>query len=173
MRIRLVPAVFVLAVLACPPFAWGIPPTQMEGLSCNTLGMTGMAVDHASLVACVLNAPDASATNCSSGCTWKKMSPDCSSVPTEIDTVDQSAVTFPVASQLCRARGGCWRLPSLDELSKFTGIPGATGNILWTRTYFLDGANHFHIYRIKLTGDYFHDIYCDDGMPAINYRCVR
>jgi hypothetical protein len=71
-------AMLAVAFFASTSYVSALPTDQMPGNSCSTLGMTAMATDHASLVACVLNNPDPNATTCASGCTWKKMLSDSS-----------------------------------------------------------------------------------------------
>lgn len=59
-------------------------PTQAStstiiGTSCNNLGTTQMSDDKTGIIACMLNAPNSSATDCSGGCSWKSGNiPTCS-----------------------------------------------------------------------------------------------
>lgn len=82
MRARLYLAVLALAVFCSPSIAWSAPPPsdQMPNQTCYTLGMTGMAADRSTLLACTLITPSPSSdvTDCTSGggCVWKTMGQD-------------------------------------------------------------------------------------------------
>jgi len=54
--------------------------------------------------------------------------------PSQIDSSDRSAQTISNAITTCRNLGNNWRLPTVDELSCFIGISGASSDYLLTRT---------------------------------------
>jgi len=93
----------------------------------------------------------------------------CGSIPVEIDSSDKGPATFVAAATACRSLGNCWHLPSFEELSIFSGISSATGNMLWTSGQGLrdDGS-------IRATINISGGNWADAGYTGSqSYRCVR
>lgn len=91
----------------------------------------------------------------------------CTSFPEEIEASDRGTATLATAADTCRDKSAsdCWALPTIEDLSYFAGISGATSSYLWSRTS--TGGNYFAV-RLddgNSTG------YAHNSSRA--YRCVR
>jgi hypothetical protein len=93
----------------------------------------------------------------------------CSAVPKEIESVEQSPASIVAALTYCRNKGGCWHLPSIEELMYFTGSDSDT-SYLWAGSFW--GNRSYAM--LRLSDGRTDNIDCEPGScPLHEFRCVR